>query len=88
MERAYDPAHHSLNLAVAHLMAFTNDIRRLMGSASDDALRVALLRVAVMLHPMAPHTSAEMRELLGQPDDLPLAWPKHAQPRHSSPIEN
>jgi leucyl-tRNA synthetase len=72
MEFAYDPSRHRLNLAVSNLMTFSNDIEKSL-DASPTTLGTAMDALAVMLHPLAPHTSAELRETLQRTG--PLKWP-------------
>jgi leucyl-tRNA synthetase len=75
MEFAYDPGNHRLNLAVSNLMKLTNDIERYV-DVEPSVSRRAMETLAIMLHPLAPHTSAEIREIL-QCADQPLQWPSN-----------
>lgn len=72
MERAYDPVKHRLNLAVSTLMKLSNDIERHF-SADRQVLLDAMNSLALLLHPIAPHSAAEIRAIIGNVDVW--SWP-------------
>lgn len=78
METAFEVkgGQSKLNLAVSNLMKLSNEIERRMGQVNGPILRHAMCALAIMLHPLAPCTSAELLSLLGQ--DIPLSWPQSA----------
>ena len=78
MESAYDPERHRLNLAVSNLMKFSNALEAQLESASPEALHASMHCLAVMLHPLAPHTSGHLRKILGTAA-RPLRWPHTVQ---------
>lgn len=58
-------------------MKLTNEIEALSegeGAADRSIIMKALNFLSLMLHPLAPHTSAELREMLGFSEE-PLMWP-------------
>lgn len=75
MQFAYDPERHRLNLAVSNLMKFSNALEAQLESAPPPALHASMHCLAVMLHPLAPHTSGQLRRILGTVE-RPLRWPR------------
>lgn len=75
MQFAYDPERHRLNLAVSNLMKFSNALEAQLESAPPSTLHASMHCLAVMLHPLAPHTSGQLRRILGTVE-RPLRWPR------------
>lgn len=73
MENAYDPVKHRLNLAVANLMKLSNEIERHSTTADQQILLQTIESLAFMLHPIAPHTAAEIVDITG--NRSVLQWP-------------
>lgn len=80
-EISYDPKNHKLNTIVATMMKLSNSIEAAMkgGTARKRELINALQTLALILHPMAPHTSAEILLMLHNPATdgsyNVLSWP-------------
>lgn len=80
MEAAFEVrgGQSKLNLAVSNLMKLSNEIERSMGQVDGSVLRDAMCILAIMLHPLAPCTSAELLSILDH--NAPLSWPQSAGP--------
>lgn len=79
MEFAYDPINHRLNLTVSNLMKFSNSIEEHYSNSTIKSRMNAIRTLALLLHPIAPHTSAEILEIIGIGEDnsnITLEWPK------------
>lgn len=75
MEAAFEVSsgRSKLNLAVSNLMKLSNEIERQLEQLDRAPLQHAMCTLAIMLHPLAPCTSAELLSLLGHAE--PLSWP-------------
>ena len=73
-----DLSRYHPNTAIAALMELCNSISDWQSKASGEVVREAYEALLKLMHPMAPHTSEELWQLLGHPQSLLRSgWPTY-----------